>query len=154
MRECLHQASIEALDVLVERLNDIRMRYLPEERFIVELDEAQQAVKLYPRSFLCPTDSKVYRSILYQMVKVYAKLHLKLVVSGTGLPLGDLQDGVGLASGVSKPKLVVTLSHKLGMFDTWPKLKEYFERYVPASFWETSSGDCLQQRMREYLLGR
>ena len=40
------------------------------------------------------------------------------------------------------------------MFDTLPKLKSFAERYVPAYILESDSGHRLQQRMREYLLGR
>jgi hypothetical protein len=58
-----------------------------------------------------------------------------------------------MASGVSKPGAVM-LFHQLGMFDTWPKLKPFLERYIPASILETPSGYRLQVRIREYLLGR
>jgi hypothetical protein len=46
------------------------------------------------------------------------------------------------------------LFHQLGMFDTWPKMRSFVERYIPASILETPSGYRLQQRMREYLVGR
>jgi hypothetical protein len=58
-----------------------------------------------------------------------------------------------MASGVSKPGAVEVI-HQLGMFDTWPKLKLFFERYIPPSILEPPSGFHLQQRIREYLLGR
>ncbi|KIL71414.1 hypothetical protein M378DRAFT_6158 [Amanita muscaria Koide BX008] len=152
IRHCLPHASAEALDILIGRLGTIRARYLPPSRFIVGLDEAQQAVRLYPRSFVSSTDNEVFRSILREIVKVFTRSPIKLVVSGTGLSLGDLQDS--MASGVSKPANTTILSHGLGMFDTWPKLKAFLDHYVPASFSETPSGYRLQQRIREYLLGR
>ncbi|KAM6498797.1 hypothetical protein JOM56_006745, partial [Amanita muscaria] len=152
VRYCLRHASAEALDILVERLDTIRARYLPPSRFIVGLDEAQHAARLYPRSFISPPNSKVLRSILRVIAQVFTRSPIKLVVSGTGLPLEDLEDH--RASGVSKPAESVILFHELGMFDTWPKLKAFLERYVPASFSETPSGYRLQQRIREYLLGR
>jgi hypothetical protein len=55
---------------------------------------------------------------------------IKPIVSGTDLSLADLEDD---ASGVSKPN-AVQLFHELGMFDTWPKLKSFLERYVPAAY--------------------
>ncbi|KAM6498794.1 hypothetical protein JOM56_006742 [Amanita muscaria] len=152
IRHCLPHASAEALDILIGRLGTIRARYLPPSRFIVGLDEAQQAIRLYPRSFVSSTDNEVFRSILREIVKVFTKSPIKLVVSGTGLSLGDLEDS--MASGVSKPANTTILFHELGMFETWPKLKAFLERYIPASFSETPSGYRLQQRIREYLLGR
>jgi hypothetical protein len=86
------------------------------------------------------------------MVKVFANPSINFIVSGTGLSLGDLRDST--ASGVSKSPESVRVFHELGMFDTWPKLKKFLERYTPASFLETPSGYCLQLRIREYLLGR
>ena len=72
-------------------------------------------------------------------------------MSGTGLSLEDLEDDV--ASGVSKPR-AVDLFHQLGIFDSWPKLKPFLERYIPTSILESPSGYRLQQRIREYLQGR
>ena len=152
MRNCLCQASVEALDILIGRLDAIRGCYLPRSRFIVGLDEAQHAVRLHPYSFISSTNQEVLRSILCEIVKVFTKSPIKLVVSGTGLSLGDLEEA--MVSGVSKPAEAVILFHELGMFDTWPKLKAFLERYIPASFLETPSGHRLQQRIREYLLGR
>ena len=59
-----------------------------------------------------------------------------------------------MASKVPKPAKVVQLFHELGMFDIWPKLKSFLERYVSASILDSSSRYHLQQRMREYLQGR
>ena len=73
-------------------------------------------------------------------------------MSVTGRSPVELEDV--MASGVSKPAEGITLFHNLGMFDTWPKLKPFLERYIPTSFLETPSGYCLQKRIQEYLLGR
>jgi hypothetical protein len=70
-------------------------------------------------------------------------------VSGTALSLAELEDDK--VSGVSKPANAVQVFHNLGMFDTWPKMKSFLERYVPASILESPSGYRLQKRMREYL---
>jgi hypothetical protein len=148
---CLKHASDEALDELIGRLNTILKR-LPRAKFMIVLDEAQWAVRSLPRSFLSSTDDTVFRSILREMVKVFAVPSVNLVVSGTGLSLGDLHDAT--ASGVSKPLESVAVEFNLGMFETWEKLKKFLERYIPASFLETASGYCLQRRIREYLLGR
>jgi len=120
IRNCLRHASNDALVTLVERLNDIRNKYLPQSHFIFGLDEAQRAARLYPHSFI--------------------------------LSLGDLREA--MASGVSKPAGAVTVFHQLGMFDTWPKLKPFLERYVPTSILKSKSGCRLQLRIQEYLLGR
>jgi hypothetical protein len=151
MRNCLGNASSEALDALVGRLNHIRAEYLLPSPFIVGLDEAQQALRLYRYSFISSTNGQLFRSILREVAKVFTKWSLKLVISGTGISLEELQEAV--ASGVGKP-VAVQLFHKLGMFDTWQKLKPFLERYVPASILESLSGNCLQIRIREYLLGR
>ena len=63
----------------------------------------------------------------------------------------ELQDTVG--SGVSKPVGIESF-HDLGMFDTWPSLMAFLERYLPDTFLKTPSGIILQQRIQEYLLGR
>jgi len=59
-----------------------------------------------------------------------------------------------VATGVSKPIGMVSFFYDLGIFDTWPKLKQFLERYLPASFFESPPGQLLQRRIREYLLGR
>jgi hypothetical protein len=117
---CLKHASAGALGELLKRLAVISETYFPKEDFILGLDEAQHAVRSYPRSFVSSLDNTVYRSFLHEMVKVFTKLPAKLVVSGTGVPIGDLN--VALASGVSKSGQKITWYHDLGMFDVWPKL--------------------------------
>jgi hypothetical protein len=149
--KCLRHASNEALDILVERLDDIRGKYLPALQFIFGLDEAQWAARLYPYSFISYSGVLVYRSIIREIVRVFTKSPIKLVVSGTGLSLAELEDT--MASGVSKPGCVKVF-HQLGMFDTWPQLKSFIKRYIPAFILETNSGYRLQQRIQEYLMGR
>jgi hypothetical protein len=152
--DCLDHASPEYLDRLVERLDAICRRHLPGENFIVELDEAQHAVRNYPRCFVSSGNNTKHRSILREMVKVFNKAPMKIVVSGTGMSMEDLE-GDFIASGVSKPFVPNEgWTTELGMFDNWPKLKVFLERYLPPSFLETASGHRLQQRIQEYLLGR
>ncbi len=86
------------------------------------------------------------------MVKVFTRVPAKLVVSGTGVSLADLEDNV--ASGVGKSSHKVKVFHELGMFNTWLELKPFLERYVLASILNTPSWHCLQKRMQEYLRGR
>ena len=150
MEGCLRNASPEALDILVFRLHHIRRQYLPGARFILGLDEAQHAARLYPYSFISSSNLDRYRSIIREIAKVFTYLEIDLVVSGTGLSLEELREV--LASGVSKPDIFVF--HHLGMFDTWEKLKPFLERYVPASFLRSPGGYRLEKRIREYLLGR
>ena len=150
----LFHASNEALITLVNRFPgfpDILDRYVPQTHFIIGLDEAQRAARKYPYSFISSTSDGRPRSIIREIVRVFAKLPIKLVVSGTGLSLGDIRDA--MASGVSKTR-AVNVFYQLGMFDTWPKLKLFFERYIPPSILDSPSGSRLQQRIREYLLGR
>ena len=152
IRKSLRHASNEALITLVERLTDIHHEYkLQPSQFIIGLDEAQRATRLYPRSFISSDSDGIFRSIIREIVKVFTKLPIKLVVSGTGLSLRDLEEP--MASGVSKTG-AFRLHHQLGMFDTWPKLRLFLERYIPTSILESPSGYRLQKRIREYLLGR
>jgi hypothetical protein len=151
MINCLGNASNEALLELIGRLGDIRRKYFRFSRFILGLDEAQVAARLYRHTFLS-SDNKTYRSIFRETVAIFTELGTtQLVVSGTGLSLKEMEDA--MASGVSKPRQI-KLFHQLGMFDTWPKLERLLQRYVFPSLLESPSGKRLQQRVREYLLGR
>jgi len=150
MHDCLEDASPEALHKLINRFNHIRDKYFPGSKFIIGLDEAQQAARLYHDCFISSTNSKTYRSIVREIAHVFRKLEIDLVVLGTGLSLEELREAI--ASGVSKDDLFIF--YDLGMFDTWEKLQPFLERYVPASFLQSPSGDHLQKRIREYLLGR
>jgi hypothetical protein len=150
--ECLDNASDKALDALIGRLDGIIGKHLSGSKFIIGLDEAQRAARLYPRAFLSSINNNNFRSILREMARVFTKpRHVRLVVSGTGLSLAEVRDA--MASGVSKPE-TVHLFHKLGMFDTWPKIEPFLRRYIPDSIWDIRSGHHLQRRIREYLLGR
>ena len=151
MRNCLDRASTQVLKTLIGRLDNIRDKYLSPGQFIIGLDEAQRASRLYPRPFISSKDNKVYQSILRAIAAVFTEWSIKLVVSGTGVSLAEL--GEDVASGVSKP-MAVHLFHKLGMFDTWLKLNSFLRRYVPASILESPSGHHLQLRIQEHLLGR
>jgi hypothetical protein len=153
MNNCLHSASDNAVDALVERLRDIRREYLRGSHFILGLDEAQRASRMYPRSFISSTDTHTFRSIIREIVNVFTTTPtpIKLIVSGTDLSLADLKDN--MVSGVSKRAQGI-LFHELGMFDTWPKLESFLKRYIPATILCSLSGYRLQHRMLEYLQGR
>ncbi|KAF8341836.1 hypothetical protein F5887DRAFT_1062436 [Amanita rubescens] len=148
----LRNASDDALDALVNRLDVIIKKYFPHSRPILGLDEAQWAARSYPCSGMSSSNSGAFRSIIHEMVRAFTNAPVKIVVSGTGVSLADLEDSV--ASGVGKSTHKVKVFHELGMFDTWPKLKLFLERYVPASILNTPSWRCLQKRMQEYLRGR
>jgi hypothetical protein len=107
IRRCLRRASNEALDALVERLDIIRHDYLQDSPFILALDEAQRASRLYPRSFISSTELGNFQSIIREVVNVFTKLPIKLIVSGTGLSLTESEDA--LTSGDSKPAREVQL---------------------------------------------
>jgi hypothetical protein len=149
--DCLHHASSKALDTLVNRLHDIIHDFLVDPHFILGLDEAQQASRMYPHSFISFNEPNMARSIIREVVKVFTKSPIKLIVLGTGVSLQDLQGT--MASGVSKSD-AVELFHKLGMFDTWPKLKSFVDIYIPPCIFNSISGHHLEQRMKEYLQGR
>lgn len=151
MNNCLRQASNDALDELIRGLDVIREKYFSRTHFIVAVDEAQQAVRLYRRPFLSSTNATKYRSIIREISKVFTAQPVKLVVSGTGVTMDDLRDA--MASGVSKYD-TVRLYHKLGMFDTWPTLSSFLERYLPDTLLESPSWNCLRTRIQEYLMGR
>ncbi|KAF8326242.1 hypothetical protein F5887DRAFT_1144981 [Amanita rubescens] len=148
----LRNASNDALDALVNRLDVIIKKYSLHSELILGLDEAQWAARSYPYSGMSSSNSGAFRSIIREMVKAFTKAPVKIVVSGTAVLLADLDDSV--ASGVGKPAHKFKMFHELGMFDTWPKLKLFLERYVPASILNTPSWRCLQKRMQEYLRGR
>ena len=149
---CLKCASSEALDDLLDRFGDILRDYLSNSHFIVGLDEAQWASRKYLRPFISSHNPVIFRSIIREITVVLTKLPIKLVLSGTGLSLEEVQDSI--ASGVSKLHNAVKVVHELGMFDTWEKLKPFLQRYIPASILYSDSGEHLQQRMRDYLQGR
>ena len=151
MMNCLRLASDEALDTLVERLDSIRHEFLLNSRVILGLDEAQVASRMYPHSFISSDNPDTFRSVIREMVEVFTKFPIKLVVSGTGLSAVEVENATTSGVGKAAP---VHVFHELGMFDTWPKLKSFVERYIPASILESKSGKFLQQRMREYLQGR
>jgi hypothetical protein len=148
---CLQRASDRAIDTLVRRLSAICQEFLLDSPFVLGLDEAHHASRMYPNSFILSYEPDTFRSINCEVVEVFSKLPIKLVVSGTDLSPIELEKAT--TSEVGKP-FGIQLSHELGMFDTWPKLKSFLERYIPASILESLSGKCLQRRMQEYLLGR
>lgn len=153
IEKCFRKASGDALNALVRRLNHIRDTYLHEPNFIFGLDEAQQAARLYPYSFVSSTSNTKFRSIIRAIAEEFTKSPIRLIVSGTGLSLIELQEA-SMASGISKPAHNVLIYHDLGIFDTWQKLRPFLECYVPATLLESPSGLRLQKRIREYLLGR
>ena len=71
MEGCLRNASLEALDVLVFRLHDIHQQYFPGARFILGLDEAQHAARLYPYSFISSSNLNRYRSIIHEITNFF-----------------------------------------------------------------------------------
>jgi hypothetical protein len=56
----LDRASDKTLDTLIARLADIRKTHLRQRHFIFVLDEAQQAARLYPYSFIASTNAEIF----------------------------------------------------------------------------------------------
>ena len=152
MMRCLDCASDRALSTLFYRLEDIHSRHFPSSRIIFALDEAQQAMRLYRHSFLSSSNPTKFRSILPQIVRVFLRLSVKVVVSGTWLSYEEVEDPQGF--GVGKPPGQFRIFNNLGMFDTRLKLEATLRRYIPPSFLESDSGKHLLQRIWEYLPGR
>jgi hypothetical protein len=152
MKECLDRASDGALTALINDFEQIRMQYFPESRFTIALDEAQQAVRLHRFCFLSSGELSKFRSILREIVKVFSSLVVKIVVSGTGLSLEEVEDS--LNSSVGKPLGQFQTFVELGMFDNPLKLEAILQRYIPSSILKSPSGKSLRTRIREYLPGR
>jgi hypothetical protein len=76
---------------------------------MIGLDEAQHAIRFYPHSFTSFVNPEGLRSTVRGAV--ITKLPGRLVVSGTGLLLMELQDA--MASGVSNPFGAIAWFHKL-----------------------------------------
>jgi len=92
-------------------------------------------------------------SALREITRVALEGTVKLVLSGTGLSLEEVESA--LASGVSKTSVKdFRLIHDLGAFDNWTILEPFIRRYVPGFVLDTRSGYHLQYRIRQYLLGR
>ena len=152
MKECLDRASDGALTTLIKDFEQIRMQYFSEARFTIALDEAQQAARLYRFSFLSTREPTKFRSILREIVKVFSSLVVKIVVSGTGLSLEEVEDTPN--SSVAKPLGQFMTFVELGMFDNSLKLEATVQQYIPSYMLKSPSGKSLQLRIREYLPGR
>ena len=152
IKECIDLASDSALETIIKDFERIRMRYFPGSGFTIALDEAQQAVRLHHFCFLSYSEPTAFRSILREIVKVFDSLAVKIVVSGTGLSLEEVEDA--LNSGVGKPLGQFETFVELGMFDNPLKLEATLQRYIPSSILESPSGKSLRMRIREYLPGR
>ena len=152
MKECLNCASDDALSTIIKDFEQIRTEYFPESRFTIALDEAQQTVRLHRFSFLSAREPTKFRSILREIVKVFSKLMVMIVVSGTGLSLEEVEDA--LHSSVAKPLGKFETFVDLGMFDDPLKLEATVKQYIPSRILESSSGKILQLRILEYLPGR
>ena len=149
MMNCLDCASDRALTTLIKDFEDIHLKYFPRSKFVIALDEAQQAARLYRFSFLSSSDHSKFRSILREIVKVFSDLEVKIVVSGTGLSLEEVEDAQ--TSSVGKPPGQFETFVELGMLDD-PEAT--IRQYIPPLILESMSGKSLQLRIREYLPGR
>jgi hypothetical protein len=152
MNKCLKRASDGALRTLIQDFEQIRLEYFPETRFTIALDDARQAVRLYRSCFLSSGEPFKVRSILREIVKVFSSLTVRIIVSGTGLSLEEVEET--LSSNVGKPLGQFETFVELGMFDNPLKLEATLQRYIPASILESPSGKSLRTRIREYLPGR
>ena len=130
---CLRRrASDMGLNALVDHLNHIRDKYLPyDSRFIFGLDEVQRATRLYHYSFVSSNNDRVFNQSSAKYLKSSPNHRSS---SWCQVRICHWQSQRKLWSPVvSKPAGSVILFHKLGMFDTWPKMEPFMERYVPAS---------------------
>ncbi len=153
MKMCLDRASDRALTLLINDFARVHRRYLPRSsNFFITLDEAQVANRLNRFSFLSSSNRTKSRSVLREIVKVFSVLVSRIVVSGTGLSLEDVEND--LTSGVAKPLGRFKTFVDFGMLDDPLKLGATLRKYIPPSILESDSGKSLQLRIREYLPGR
>ncbi|KAF8512374.1 hypothetical protein BU17DRAFT_69263 [Hysterangium stoloniferum] len=152
IKNCLDVASDEVLRALISGLDTIHSTYFPKSEFIIALDQAQYAARLYQYSFVSSTSPNIFRSVLREIVQGFLRSSVKVIVSGTGLSLEQVEDV--LSSSVGKPSGQFETFVELGMLDDPLKLDATLRRYIPPSFLESESGKFLQQRIREYLPGR
>ncbi|KAF8505280.1 hypothetical protein BU17DRAFT_71445 [Hysterangium stoloniferum] len=152
IKNCLNVASDEVLRALISGLDTIHATYFPKSEFIIALDEAQYAARLYQYSFVSSTSPNIFRSVLREIVTGFLRSSVKVIVSGTGLSLEQVEDV--LSSSVGKPPGQFETFVELGMLDDPLKLDATLRQYIPPSFLESESGKFLQQRIREYLPGR
>ncbi|KAF8522941.1 hypothetical protein BU17DRAFT_86519 [Hysterangium stoloniferum] len=153
MKNCLDLASGGVLRELISGLCTIHSRHFPTSEFIMALDEAQHVAQLYRYPFISSSSPKIFRSVLQEIVEVFLRLSVKVIVSGTGLSLGEVEDTL-LSSSVGKPSSRFETFVDLGMSNDPLKLDATFRQYMPPSFLESESGKYLQERIREYFLGR
>jgi hypothetical protein len=149
MKNCLDSASDRALTTLIGDFENLHSKYFRHSKFVIALDEAQQAARLHRFSFLSSSDPSIFRSILREIIKVFSVLVVKIVVSGTGLSLEEVEDA--LTSSVGKPPGQFETFVQLGMLNSPEAI---LRQYIPPLILESVSGKSLQLRIREYLLGR
>lgn len=156
LNEGLMSTSQEFLNsILISRVDRIRNDYLHSDDIFYVIDEAQQAARSYPFAFLSSLDPETPRSVLREITRIATEGSVKLVLSGIGLTLEEVEAAV--ASGIMKPRTPhekFKLFHNLGGFDDWNRLGPYICCYIPKSVLDTLTMQRLQYRIRQYLWGR
>ena len=148
MNECLDRATEHALRTLIYDFDNTHRQYFPESKFIIALDEAQVASRMYRYSFLTSRDPRKFRSILSEIVKVLSDF--QVVVSGTGnLSWKDVDDNTNTS--VGKPPSRFQRFSELGMFDDSLKVEATLRKYIPPSVLESDFGTSLQLQIQEHL---
>ena len=152
INEGLVGASTDTLSKVIDRRLEGISQKLQTKYIVYVIDEAQQAARRYPSAFMS-SDGRTMRSALREITRVAVQGPIKLVLSGTGLSLEEAESV--LASGISKPRTQdFQPVHNLGGFDNWTSLEPFMRRYVPDFVLDSRSGQHLQHRIRQYLLGR
>jgi hypothetical protein len=118
------------------------------------LDEAQVPTNKFLGFFSSNTEPAQPRPLIRPIIQYWTSVLPRLVISGTGISMQDLETVLGSAvakeSGSPQPETVTDL----GAFDTEEDQREYLEYYLPRDFLDSESGEVLASRVGYWLHGR
>jgi hypothetical protein len=137
VKRCLNRASDEALGSLIADLERIHCDLLPSSKIIFALDEAQRATRLYRSPLLSSSIPNKFRSILPEIVNVFLRSSVQVIVSGTGLSMEEVEDP--LISSAGKPSGQFETFVDFGMFDNPQHLETTLQQFTPPSFFDSST---------------
>lgn len=143
---------------LMQEVNSERLKVcdllglLPSGLFCV-LDEAQIPTNMFSDCFLSETEPTKPRPILRQVITSWMRTFPALIISGTGISMGEMETVIG--SVVSKlhclPSRTIT---ETGAFNDAKSLRAYLKRYLPKEYLCTEEGKAVISRAGYWLHGR
>ena len=153
--QCLHGVSTEVLRILQNSYSPsvvLGSAFNPTDSFLYVLDEAQVAGQQYMGAF-ADEGGTIPRPVLRPIIKCFSTpTFAKVIVSGTGFPLGLCK--YSLPSGVGKDNEDWDVVRPTGDFYLRETQLDYISRHLPPSFLCSSSGIHLKTRMYDWLRGR